>query len=121
MLVGMQSTETTLATDDACPGAFQIDVRLRAPQARPIAMAVAMTLLAMPTAALAECDNIAPASGTSVNCTGSITAPARADVGATNVSINIAPGASGSFVNAVNPVAMRVDSGSSVSNGGSCR
>ncbi|WP_227460578.1 autotransporter outer membrane beta-barrel domain-containing protein [Cupriavidus pauculus] len=82
-------------------------------------MAVAMTLLAMPTAALAECDNIAPASGTSVNCTGSITAPARADVGATNVSINIAPGASGSFVNAVNPVAMRVDSGSSVSNGGS--
>jgi len=30
MLVGMQSTETTLATDDACPRlAFQIDVRVR--------------------------------------------------------------------------------------------
>jgi outer membrane autotransporter protein len=64
--------------------------------------------------AVAACNSNAPPSASSVTCTGSGFAPVIALSGSTNVTVNVASGALGSFVHAGSPVALSVEQNSAV-------
>jgi outer membrane autotransporter protein len=68
--------------------------------------------------AVAACNSSAPLSGTSVTCTGSSFAPVIAQSGSTNVTVNVASGASGSFVHASSAVVLSVEQNSAVTSNG---
>jgi outer membrane autotransporter protein len=68
--------------------------------------------------AVAACNSNAPLSNASVTCTGSSFAPVIAQSGSTNVSVSVAPGASGSFVHASSPIALSVEQSSAVTSNG---
>lgn len=73
---------------------------------------------ARPATSLAACDSTAPGSGIPVLCTGSIATPVLAAAGSTGVSVTIDSSGKGAFSNTVNPVTVRVDTGSQISNSG---
>ncbi|QYD73939.1 autotransporter outer membrane beta-barrel domain-containing protein [Paraburkholderia edwinii] len=68
--------------------------------------------------AVAACNSSAPLSGTSVTCTGSSFAPVIARSGSANVTVNVASGASGSFVHASSAVVLSVEQNSAVTSNG---
>src|ERR1700754_4940788 len=68
--------------------------------------------------AVAACNSSAPLSGTSVTCTGSSFAPVIARNGSTDVTVNVASGASGSFVHASSAVVLSVEQNSAVTSNG---
>lgn len=68
--------------------------------------------------AVAACNSNAPLSNASVTCSGSSFAPVIARSGSTNVSVIVAPGASGSFVHASSPIALSVEQSSTATSNG---
>jgi outer membrane autotransporter protein len=81
-------------------------------------LAPLFTLGAFSSSALAECDNAAPASGTTVTCTGSITTPSVAASGSTGVTINVDAAATAN-VATPNTTLLGVDQNSAITNNGS--
>jgi outer membrane autotransporter protein len=68
--------------------------------------------------AVAACNSSAPPSDTSVTCAGPSFAPVIAQSGSTNVTVNVAAGASVGFVHASSPVVLSVEQNSAaISNG----
>ena len=79
---------------------------------------VALLFSALTPAAMAACSNTAPASNTTVTCSGTGVPTVAAQAGSTGVAINIDPTVSGSFVHATNPVAFSVDTSSTITSSG---
>lgn len=78
-------------------------------------LAIAYTLpLVRPATSVAACDSSTPGSGTTVQCTGNLSAPVLAPAGSHDVTINIDTGADGAFSNNTVPVPVRVDTDSQV-------
>ncbi|WP_244914526.1 autotransporter outer membrane beta-barrel domain-containing protein [Pandoraea apista] len=82
---------------------------------RPLILAVS---LCMPGLAKAACDNTAPASGTTVTCTGTDTS-VTAQTGSTNVSVNVTAGSTVSLTRTLpNTATLSVDTSSAITNAG---
>ena len=77
-----------------------------------------MVTSAMPVGADAACSATAPASGTTVTCSGAGIPSVVAAGGSTNVAINIDSTASGSFVLSTAPTPFSVDTSSTITNSG---
>lgn len=66
----------------------------------------------------AACTSVAPASGTSVTCSGANTPPVVAVTGSSNVTLNIDSTASGSYTLGTSPTPFSVDTSSAITNNG---
>ncbi|QHE92460.1 autotransporter outer membrane beta-barrel domain-containing protein [Pandoraea fibrosis] len=85
---------------------------------RPLILAVSLCL---PGLAKAACDNTAPASGTTVTCTGTDTS-VTAQPGSTNVTVNVTSGSTISFTQTLpNTAALSVDTSSTITNAGTVK
>lgn len=89
-----------------------------APHPLPLKPLILAASLCVSAQARAVCDNVAPASNTTVTCTGTDTT-VTAQAGSTGVTVNVAPGATVSSVRSAADVAtITVDSSSTISNSG---
>ncbi|RKF46141.1 autotransporter outer membrane beta-barrel domain-containing protein [Paraburkholderia fungorum] len=73
---------------------------------------------ALTPSAMAACSNTAPASNTTVTCTGSISSAVVAQTGSTGVTINADNTTSGSFARTTAPVVFSVDTTSTINSSG---
>ncbi|ASL48332.1 Antigen 43 [Burkholderia sp. AD24] len=89
------------------------------PKTLGIRVGVAMLLYrAFSPPAIAACTNTAPPSGTTVTCSGAGIPAVIAQTGSTGVAINVDSTAVGNFARAVNPVALSVDTSSTITSNG---
>ena len=73
---------------------------------------------ALSPSAMASCSGTAPASGTTVTCTGANIPAVAAQTGSTGVTINLDSTVVGNFARAAQPLAVSVDTGSTITSSG---
>jgi len=86
------------------------------------ALATVGLIVLRPSAALAACDNVSPATGQTVTCDTAAPNPTttniKAAAGSTNVTVNIGAGSTLDVTRATNPTVTEVDTGSRITNSG---